>query len=132
MHSRGVWHRCGCRSRCRQRTGQDAVSQLGCRGTVQGSPLPGPSLTSLGPGQVKRAVVQVISAMAHHGYLEQPGGEAMVEYIVRQCALPPKTEVRGCPPPVRSGAQKLSAFGRPCARQSLRSPSGGGGFQPVR
>lgn len=38
--------------------------------------------------QVKRAVVQVISAMAHHGYLEQPGGEAMMEYLVRQCALP--------------------------------------------
>ncbi|XP_044100706.1 maestro heat-like repeat-containing protein family member 1 isoform X1 [Neovison vison] len=45
--------------------------------------------------KVKRAVVQVISAMAHHGYLEQPGGEAMVEYIVRQCALPPKTEKLG-------------------------------------
>nr|XP_054368352.1 maestro heat-like repeat-containing protein family member 1 [Mirounga angustirostris] len=52
----------------------------------------GPCLTSLGPGQVKRAVVQVISAMAHHGYLEQPGGEAMVEYIVQQCALPPEME----------------------------------------
>ncbi|XP_021544524.1 maestro heat-like repeat-containing protein family member 1 isoform X3 [Neomonachus schauinslandi] len=44
--------------------------------------------------KVKRAVVQVISAMAHHGYLEQPGGEAMVEYIVQQCALPPKMEPR--------------------------------------
>ncbi|XP_061296895.1 LOW QUALITY PROTEIN: maestro heat-like repeat-containing protein family member 1, partial [Pezoporus flaviventris] len=32
--------------------------------------------------KVKRAVVQVISAMAHHGYLEQPGGEAMVEFLV--------------------------------------------------
>ncbi|XP_064443763.1 maestro heat-like repeat-containing protein family member 1 isoform X3 [Mirounga angustirostris] len=42
--------------------------------------------------KVKRAVVQVISAMAHHGYLEQPGGEAMVEYIVQQCALPPEME----------------------------------------
>ncbi|KAM6088505.1 maestro heat-like repeat-containing protein family member 1 isoform 2-T2 [Chlamydotis macqueenii] len=38
--------------------------------------------------KVKRALVQVISAMAHHGYLEQPGGEAMVEFLVRQCALP--------------------------------------------
>ncbi|XP_034373201.1 maestro heat-like repeat-containing protein family member 1 isoform X1 [Arvicanthis niloticus] len=38
--------------------------------------------------KVKRAVVQVISAMAHHGYLEQPGGEVMVDYIVQQCALP--------------------------------------------
>ncbi|XP_057387806.1 maestro heat-like repeat-containing protein family member 1 isoform X2 [Balaenoptera acutorostrata] len=42
--------------------------------------------------KVKRAVVQVISAMAHHGYLEQPGGEAMIEYIVQQCALPPEAE----------------------------------------
>ncbi|KAH0518889.1 Maestro heat-like repeat-containing protein family member 1 [Microtus ochrogaster] len=40
--------------------------------------------------KVKRAVVQVISAMAHHGYLEQPGGEVMVDYIVHQCALPPE------------------------------------------
>lgn len=38
-------------------------------------------------------MVQVISAMAHHGYLEQPGGEVMVDYIVQQCALPPE-EVR--------------------------------------
>ncbi|XP_077209590.1 maestro heat-like repeat-containing protein family member 1 isoform X2 [Paroedura picta] len=38
--------------------------------------------------KVKRALVQVISAMAHHGYLEQPGGEAMTEFLVRQCALP--------------------------------------------
>ncbi|XP_077800721.1 maestro heat-like repeat-containing protein family member 1 isoform X13 [Macaca mulatta] len=42
--------------------------------------------------KVKRAVVQVISAMAHHGYLEQPGGEVMIEYIVQQCALPPEQE----------------------------------------
>lgn len=46
------------------------------------------SLSPPVPLQVKRAVVQVISAMAHHGYLEQPGGEAMMEYLVRQCALP--------------------------------------------
>ncbi|XP_067146158.1 maestro heat-like repeat-containing protein family member 1 isoform X4 [Apteryx mantelli] len=38
--------------------------------------------------KVKRAMVQVISAMAHHGYLEQPGGELMLEYLIRQCALP--------------------------------------------
>uniref|UniRef100_A0A8B9FMV0 Maestro heat like repeat family member 1 n=1 Tax=Amazona collaria TaxID=241587 RepID=A0A8B9FMV0_9PSIT len=42
--------------------------------------------------KVKRALVQVISAMAHHGYLEQPGGEAMVEFLVRQCALAPDAE----------------------------------------
>lgn len=40
---------------------------------------------------MKRALVQVISAMAHHGYLEQPGGEAMMEFLVRQCALPSDT-----------------------------------------
>ncbi|XP_053100905.1 maestro heat-like repeat-containing protein family member 1 isoform X2 [Hemicordylus capensis] len=38
--------------------------------------------------KVKRAVVQLISAMAHHGYLEQAGGEALVEFLIRQCALP--------------------------------------------
>ncbi|XP_033011907.1 maestro heat-like repeat-containing protein family member 1 isoform X2 [Lacerta agilis] len=38
--------------------------------------------------KVKRAVVQLISAMAHHGYLEQPGGEALIEFLIRQCALP--------------------------------------------
>lgn len=42
--------------------------------------------------------MQVISAMAHHGYLEQPGGEALVEYLVQQCALPPKAEVRAADP----------------------------------
>lgn len=44
--------------------------------------------------KVKRAVVQVISAMAHHGYLEQAGGEVMIEYVVHQCALPPDTQPR--------------------------------------
>ncbi|XP_037022375.2 maestro heat-like repeat-containing protein family member 1 isoform X2 [Artibeus jamaicensis] len=57
--------------------------------------------------KVKRAVVQVISAMAHHGYLEQPGGEAMLEYIVQQCALPPDAEPQnsrgpGAEPPADS------------------------------
>ncbi|XP_012503521.1 PREDICTED: maestro heat-like repeat-containing protein family member 1 isoform X4 [Propithecus coquereli] len=42
--------------------------------------------------KVKQAVVQVISAMAHHGYLEQPGGEVMIEYLVQQCALPPEQQ----------------------------------------
>uniref|UniRef100_A0A8B9SCJ9 Maestro heat like repeat family member 1 n=1 Tax=Apteryx owenii TaxID=8824 RepID=A0A8B9SCJ9_APTOW len=44
--------------------------------------------------KVKRAVVQVISAMAHHGYLEQPGGELMLEYLIRQCALPSDPQPR--------------------------------------
>ncbi|XP_078061865.1 maestro heat-like repeat-containing protein family member 1 isoform X2 [Mustelus asterias] len=38
--------------------------------------------------KVKRMVAQVISAMAHHDYLELEGGEAMIEFIIRQCALP--------------------------------------------
>ncbi|KAM3839577.1 maestro heat-like repeat-containing protein family member 1 isoform 4-T5 [Vipera latastei] len=38
--------------------------------------------------KVKWAVVQMVSAMAQHGYLEQPGGEALIEFLVRQCALP--------------------------------------------
>ncbi|XP_061100289.1 maestro heat-like repeat-containing protein family member 1 isoform X2 [Conger conger] len=38
--------------------------------------------------KVKKMVVQVISAMAHHGYLELEGGEALVKFIVQHCALP--------------------------------------------
>lgn len=37
--------------------------------------------------QVKKRVVQVISAMAHHGYLELEGGELLVRFIVQNCAL---------------------------------------------
>ncbi|XP_062426714.1 maestro heat-like repeat-containing protein family member 1 isoform X2 [Rhea pennata] len=44
--------------------------------------------------KVKRAMVQVISAMAHHGYLEQAGGEVMLEYLIRQCALPSDTQLK--------------------------------------
>ncbi|XP_061572342.1 maestro heat-like repeat-containing protein family member 1 [Cololabis saira] len=38
--------------------------------------------------KVKKCVVQVISAMAHHGYLELEGGELLVRFIVQNCALP--------------------------------------------
>ncbi|XP_032895099.1 maestro heat-like repeat-containing protein family member 1 [Amblyraja radiata] len=38
--------------------------------------------------KVRQMLAQVISAMAHHDYLELEGGEAMVEFIIRQCALP--------------------------------------------
>ncbi|XP_030731864.2 maestro heat-like repeat-containing protein family member 1 isoform X3 [Globicephala melas] len=62
--------------------------------------------------KVKRAVVQVISAMAHHGYLEQPGGEAMIEYIVQQCALPPEAE-----------PQKLGTNSEALAADSVRAIS---------
>jgi len=30
---------------------------------------------------------QTIIAMAHHDYLELEGGQLMIEFIVRQCAL---------------------------------------------
>ncbi|KAG5856775.1 hypothetical protein ANANG_G00011450 [Anguilla anguilla] len=38
--------------------------------------------------KVKKMVVQVISAMAHHGYMELEGGDALVKFIVQHCALP--------------------------------------------
>ncbi|XP_019946928.2 maestro heat-like repeat-containing protein family member 1 isoform X1 [Paralichthys olivaceus] len=44
--------------------------------------------------KVKKRVVQVISAMAHHGYLELEGGELLVRFIVQHCALP-DTHQRG-------------------------------------
>lgn len=44
--------------------------------------------------QVKKRVVQVISAMAHHGYLELEGGELLVRFIVQHCALPDTYQVQ--------------------------------------
>ncbi|GAA6103654.1 maestro heat-like repeat-containing protein family member 1 isoform X1 [Tachysurus ichikawai] len=38
--------------------------------------------------KVKKSVVQVISAMAHHGYLELEGGDILVRFIIQHCALP--------------------------------------------
>ncbi|KAG7469785.1 hypothetical protein MATL_G00132540 [Megalops atlanticus] len=38
--------------------------------------------------KVKKMVVQAISAMAHHGYLELDGGDNLVKFIVQHCALP--------------------------------------------
>ncbi|XP_035386626.1 maestro heat-like repeat-containing protein family member 1 isoform X2 [Electrophorus electricus] len=38
--------------------------------------------------KVKQRVVQVISAMAHHGYLELEGGEVLVRFIIQHCSLP--------------------------------------------
>ncbi|XP_069588269.1 maestro heat-like repeat-containing protein family member 1 isoform X3 [Ranitomeya imitator] len=40
-----------------------------------------------GSNQVRKAMVQLISTMAHHGYLEQPGGEVMLDYIIRLCCV---------------------------------------------
>uniref|UniRef100_A0A3P8XIB0 Maestro heat-like repeat family member 1 n=1 Tax=Esox lucius TaxID=8010 RepID=A0A3P8XIB0_ESOLU len=37
---------------------------------------------------VKQRIVQVISAMAHHGYLELEGGDLLVKFIIQHCALP--------------------------------------------
>ncbi|XP_017265503.1 maestro heat-like repeat-containing protein family member 1 isoform X2 [Kryptolebias marmoratus] len=48
--------------------------------------------------KVKKRVVQVVSAMAHHGYLELEGGELLVRFIVQNCALP-DTHQRGQKPP---------------------------------
>ncbi|XP_027416177.1 maestro heat-like repeat-containing protein family member 1 isoform X4 [Bos indicus x Bos taurus] len=88
--------------------------------------------------KVKRAVVQVVSAMAHHGYLEQPGGKAMVEYIVQQCALPPEAEAVSSGPepttgdlqsrvhsilPSRPQIQKLGADSEALAADSVRAIS---------
>ena len=36
---------------------------------------------------------QAITAMAHHRYLELDGGQRLVEFIVRQCALDDDDEV---------------------------------------
>uniref|UniRef100_A0A8C2DMX0 Maestro heat-like repeat family member 1 n=1 Tax=Cyprinus carpio TaxID=7962 RepID=A0A8C2DMX0_CYPCA len=38
--------------------------------------------------KVKKRVVQVISAMAHHGYIELEGGDLLVRFIIQHCALP--------------------------------------------
>ena len=43
--------------------------------------------------QVRKAFVQTIIAMAYHGYLELEGGELMVEFVVKQCALPDEVTV---------------------------------------
>ncbi|KAG9472874.1 hypothetical protein GDO78_016069 [Eleutherodactylus coqui] len=44
--------------------------------------------------RVRKVMVQLISTMAHHGYLEQPGGEVMVEYLIRLCCLSSETSLR--------------------------------------
>ena len=37
---------------------------------------------------VKRAMLQLIVSMSNHGYLEMEGGQALVKFIINQCALP--------------------------------------------
>jgi len=41
--------------------------------------------------QVKKVLSQTIIAMAHHGYLEMEGGQLMIDFVARQCTLPPDT-----------------------------------------
>uniref|UniRef100_A0A674EIK7 Maestro heat like repeat family member 1 n=1 Tax=Salmo trutta TaxID=8032 RepID=A0A674EIK7_SALTR len=48
-------------------------------------------------------VVQVISAMAHHGYLELEGGDLLVKFIIQHCALPDTYYVRLSYPQSRPG-----------------------------
>uniref|UniRef100_A0A8C5DBZ2 Maestro heat-like repeat family member 1 n=1 Tax=Gouania willdenowi TaxID=441366 RepID=A0A8C5DBZ2_GOUWI len=55
--------------------------------------------------KVKKRVVQVISAMAHHGYLELEGGEILVRFIVQHCALPDTNQ--GQKPTDPEGEQSL-------------------------
>ncbi|XP_072562213.1 maestro heat-like repeat-containing protein family member 1 isoform X3 [Paramormyrops kingsleyae] len=38
--------------------------------------------------KVKKKVVQVISAIAHHGYLELEGGDMLLRFMMLHCALP--------------------------------------------
>ena len=37
--------------------------------------------------QVRKALAQVVTAMAHNGYLDLEGGDQLVEFIMRQCSL---------------------------------------------
>ena len=53
-------------------------------------------------------VVQVISAMAHHGYLELDGGDLLVRFIVQHCALPDTFYVSLFPP--RRSVNNLSVL----------------------
>ena len=40
---------------------------------------------------MKKVLSQTIIAMAHHGYLEMEGGQLMIDFVARQCALPADT-----------------------------------------
>ncbi|KAK8769621.1 hypothetical protein V5799_013914 [Amblyomma americanum] len=44
--------------------------------------------------KAKKVLAQVIVALAHHGYLDANGGHSMIEFLVRQCALPDDTAKR--------------------------------------
>jgi hypothetical protein len=38
--------------------------------------------------RVKKNLIQIIIAMAYHGYLGLEGGHLMLEFILKQCSLP--------------------------------------------
>ena len=42
--------------------------------------------------QVKKALSQTIIAMAHHGYMEMEGGQQMIDFVAKQCNLPPDAD----------------------------------------
>ncbi|XP_061112015.1 maestro heat-like repeat-containing protein family member 1 [Conger conger] len=48
--------------------------------------------------RVKKMFIQVISAMAHHGYLELEGGDLLVRFVILHCAVP-DTYQRVCQSP---------------------------------
>ncbi|XP_013392835.1 maestro heat-like repeat-containing protein family member 1 isoform X1 [Lingula anatina] len=48
--------------------------------------------------KVKKVIAQVVSAMAHHGHLEEEGGQLMVDFVIRQCSLPDDTKTRSNDP----------------------------------
>uniref|UniRef100_A0A8C5QGU4 Maestro heat-like repeat-containing protein family member 1 n=1 Tax=Leptobrachium leishanense TaxID=445787 RepID=A0A8C5QGU4_9ANUR len=47
-----------------------------------------------GSNRVRRAMVQLISAMAHHGYLEQAGGDVLLEYLIKLCCMTPEMTLK--------------------------------------
>ncbi|XP_013777980.1 maestro heat-like repeat-containing protein family member 1 [Limulus polyphemus] len=49
--------------------------------------------------KVKKLLTQVVVAMAHHGFLELPGGQSMIEFIVRQCSFVEESKDKRPPDP---------------------------------
>ncbi|XP_068093944.1 maestro heat-like repeat-containing protein family member 1 isoform X2 [Hyperolius riggenbachi] len=44
--------------------------------------------------RVRRAMVQLISAMAHRGYFDHSGAEVLLEYLIRLCCITPDTTLK--------------------------------------
>uniref|UniRef100_A0A8C9T2B1 Maestro heat like repeat family member 1 n=1 Tax=Scleropages formosus TaxID=113540 RepID=A0A8C9T2B1_SCLFO len=70
--------------------------------------------------KVKKMVVQVISAMAHHGYLELEGGDLLVKFIVQHCALHDTFPYIMCPyaAPTHTRTLTLILLSLPCLSDS--------------